>query len=389
MFIRSLIVLSWVSLIFAILYFPNWQITSPTAKSLNIFAWGDILEPSVIADFEKETGIKVNLNYYSSNEELLVKMRATQGFGYDLIIPSDYAVKALEEEGLLKELDKGQLLFWNQLNPLLLNHPFDPGNHYSIPFGWEIFGLGIDKGYFQTHPLMLSWDMIFRPQGFKIAMLNDPIEVMALAAFYLFPEAKNISHDQAREMKNLLMHQKKWVEAYASFRGDYFIATKNCPVVVSTSSYLRRSMKQFPFVGFVVPKEGTFITIENLCIPKLSTKTHNVYQFINYLFRQESIQTHYDTYGFFPTSLAGLNFIEHDPETRRMITSSPGTFNTYHFIENILPEQLMHDMWVEIKTQSLPYTISSRFLPLPNVPACVPVPVPDSPLSSFRSRPKK
>jgi spermidine/putrescine transport system substrate-binding protein len=349
---RLFIILSWIAVIFAILYFPNWQIISPTSKTLNIFAWGDILEPSVIANFEKETGIKVNLSYYSSNEELLVKMRATKGFGYDLIIPSDYAVHALTQEGLLKELDPHQFSFWQELNPLLLNHSFDKGNRVSVPFGWEIFGLGIDKGYFTTHPLNASWDMVFTPQGFKISMLNDPIEVMALSAFYLFRTTSLVNDTQIQAMKSLLINQKKWVEAYANFRGDYFIATKNCPVVVSTSSYMQRSMRQFPFVGFVVPKEGTFITIENLCIPKASCKANNAYQFINYLFKPESIRKHYLSYGFFPTSLTRLHTIEKDESTRSLIISTPETFANYHFIQNVLPEQTMHDMWIEIKTRT-------------------------------------
>lgn len=352
---RLFIVLAWLVVIFGILYLPNWKITSPSSRTLNIFSWGDILEPSIIANFEKETGIQVNLNYYSSNEELLVKMRATKGFGYDLIIPSDYAVKVLAEEDMLKELDKNQLPFWNELNPLLLNHSFDHDNRFSIPFAWEIFGLGIDKGYFATRPLNPSgdpsWQMIFAPQGYKIAMLNDPIEVMALCAFYLGEKDQEVTPEQREEMKNLLIRQKEWVEAYASFRGDYFIATKNCPVVVSTSSYIRRSMRQFPFVGFIIPQEGSFITIENLCIPKTSSKETKAYAFIRYLFKEESIQKHAQAFGFFPASISHLHFMDKDEEAKKMTISSPEAFSKYHFIKNVLPEQVMHDMWIEIKTK--------------------------------------
>lgn len=347
---RGLIILVWIACIFGILYFPNWRILSPTAKSLNIFTWGDILEPGVIADFEKKTGIRVNLNYYSSNEELLVKLRATEGFGYDLIIPSDYAVKILSEEGLLKELDTQELSFWQDLNPLLLKHAFDPSNRYSIPFAWELFGLGIDKGYFQSHPLDPSWDLIFKPQGFKIAMVNDPVEAMALSAFFLTGKPGPIPASDYPTLQELLTSQKQWVEAYASFRGDYFIATKNCPVVVSTSSYIRNSMKQFPFIGFALPKEGTFITIENLCIPKASTKTPQAYQFINHLFSETSVKAHYNRYGFFPSKITQLSEFEEDETTRQLILSSPEAFSKYYFIENVLPEQVMHDLWVSIKT---------------------------------------
>jgi len=347
---RLFIIFSWVALIFTILYFPNWKWISSREKTLNVFTWGDILEPSVIAQFEKETGIKINLSYYSSNEELIVKLKATEGFGYDLIIPSDYAVKALADEGLLKELDKNQLHFWKDINPLLLNHFFDSNNHFSIPFEWEVFGLGFDKDYDKKNPLASSWKMIFEPQGYNIAMLNDPIEVIALTAFYLYQTVGFVNNQQIEEIKNLLIRQKKWVEAYASFRGDYFIATKNCPVVVSTSSYMRRSMNQFPFIGFMIPKEGTFITIENLCIPKASSKETLTYQFINYLFRYESIEKHYQTFGFFPSLLTHLDLIEKDPAIRKLVISSPEDFKTYHFIQNIVSPQTLHDMWIEIKT---------------------------------------
>lgn len=347
---RTLIILAWIGLLFVILYLPNWRIVSPTAKSLNIFTWGDILEPSIIADFEKKTGITVHLNYYSSNEELLVKLRATEGFGYDLILPSDYAVKILAQEGLLKELDHSALPFYTTLNPLLLGHSFDRFNRYSIPFAWELFGLGIDKGYFETHPLDPSWDLIFTPNEFNIAMVNDPVEVMALTAFFLKGKPGPVDSADFSSIQELLIRQKKWVEAYASFRGDYFIATKNCPVVVSTSSYIRNSMKQFPFIGFALPKEGTFITIENLCIPKASSKSAQAYQFINHLFSQASIKAHYDRYGFFPSTVTHLTEIEPDADARALIFSSPETFSKYHFIENVVPEQTMHDMWIAIKT---------------------------------------
>ena len=70
-------VLVWVCLIFSALYWPKWKIFKYDENTINVFVWGDIFDPAVIADFEKETGIKLNLSYYSSNEELIVKLKAT------------------------------------------------------------------------------------------------------------------------------------------------------------------------------------------------------------------------------------------------------------------------------------------------------------------------
>ncbi|MBS0627482.1 MAG: spermidine/putrescine ABC transporter substrate-binding protein, partial [Verrucomicrobia bacterium] len=88
--IRLCIISSWLIGIFVALYWPKINFFSYKDHTINVFAWSDILHPDIVADFEKETGIKVKFNYYSSNEELLVKLKATKGEGYDLIIPSDY-----------------------------------------------------------------------------------------------------------------------------------------------------------------------------------------------------------------------------------------------------------------------------------------------------------
>lgn len=351
--VRLLIITFWVLLIFSVLYLPNLSFLPFTKNRIHIFSWGDILDPAVIARFEQKTGIKVRVNYYSSNEELLVKLKATKGEGYDLIIPSDYAVQILEKEGLLKDIDRSKLNFWQHINPLLLGHSFDPDNRVSIPFEWEIFCLGIDKDYFAHRELDPSWEMIFNPQyPYRITMVNDPIEAIMFASFYLYGPLNTLNPGQVEGITNLLIRQKRWIEAYANFRGDYFLATRNCPVVIASSSYIWRTMQKFPFVSFVVPKEGTFITIENICLPKASKKDDLVYKFINYLFEPESVANHFQLYGFFPSTTHALDQIDVDPKIKSLIMSTERDFAKYHFTQLLLPDQKTRDLWVDVKTGS-------------------------------------
>ncbi len=351
LFIRSGVIFFWIVLIFSALYWPKWNIIPYDKNTINVFAWGDILDPSVVADFEKETGITLNLSYYSSNEELIVKLKATKGEGYDLIIPSDYAVNILIKEDLLKKIDKKKFTYWNTINPNLLAQDFDPRNNYSIPFEWELYGLGVDKDYFNKHPTPPSWAMIFNPEimDYKIAMNNDPIEAVEFAAFYLFGEIDHLTPEQAEQVKQLLIDQKKYVAAYVNFRGDYFLATKNVAVVLASSSYIWRTKRLFDFVGFIVPKEGTFITIENLCIPKASEKEELVFRFINYLCSPKSVATHFETYGFFPSTLHTSDILDIDEDALRLMHSTKEEFKKYHFIRNIMPEDETRDIWVEVK----------------------------------------
>jgi len=331
---RILVAFSWIALIFLILYFPKWNPFSKAAHSITLFAWGDILDPAVIAAFEKESGISVHLNYYASNEELLVKMEATGGAGYDLVIPSDYAVSLLAQEGLLKPLDKKKLPFWDTLKPSLLNHPYDPDNCYSIPFAWEVFGLGYDTRYFKTPPFG-SWKLLFEKPIYRVSMTNDPIEAIAFASFYLYGTLPSLTTAQVGGIKDLLFAQKHWVEAYASFRGDYFLATGNCPIVLSSSAYIRRAEQQFDFIDFLVPQEGSFLTIESLAIPKASKKEALTYAFIEYLYRKESLEAHEKTFGYFSPLAKANPYLDDSIKL--------------HFIRPLLPAQQLRDLWTELK----------------------------------------
>ncbi|HNA61829.1 MAG TPA: extracellular solute-binding protein [Rhabdochlamydiaceae bacterium] len=351
---RSAVVLFWIALILGILYWPATSFFSREKRSINVFAWGDILEPSVVADFEKETGIKVNLNFYASNEEMIIKLKATEGKGYDLIIPSDYSVEILAKEGLLKELDKSKMNFYSTLNPKLLNHFYDPGNRYSIPFEWELFVLGIDKDYYQTHTLDPSWKILFDKNilDYQVTMTNDPIQTILVASFYLHGTADKMTPEMLDATTKLLIEQKKWVNAYADFRADYFLATKNSVVVLASTSYIWRTMRKFPFVSYVIPKEGTFITIENLCIPIASTKEDLTYQLINYLYSKDSMKRHYDEYGIFPATIDFLDEIELHGDDRSLILMNRPELKSVNFVLMVASQEEFRDAWVRVKTES-------------------------------------
>ncbi|CAM0117133.1 PotD/PotF family extracellular solute-binding protein [Rhabdochlamydiaceae symbiont of Dictyostelium giganteum] len=348
---RSLVVLFWISLFLFILYMPQFSLFKKR-DSINVFTWGDILEPSVVAEFEAATGIHVNMNFYSSNEELLVKLKATEGKGYDMIIPSDYSVEILAKENLLKPLDHEKLEFFPQLSPKLLNLSFDPQNVYSIPFEWEIFLLGIDQDYFKEKPFIPSWKSLFDPETihYRITMSNDPIQSLQMAAFYLFGPVDTLSEAQLQESTALLVKQKPYVNAYADFRADYFLATKNSQLAICSSSYLFRTMRKFPFINYVLPKEGSFITIENICIPKASQKEHLTYQLINYLYQPSSMKTHYETYGIFPAREDVLHSLPPNDPMKKLLSLSDKELGKFHFFSMLSSQANIRNAWVQVKT---------------------------------------
>ncbi len=346
---RATIVFIWLVLIFSALYLPLMEFTKEE-RVINVFTWGDILDSRVVAAFERQTGIKVRMSYYASNEELVVKLRATGGEGYDLIMPSDFAVYLLSQDKLLSPIDQSKLDFWHDLHPKLLNLAFDPGNRYSIPLEWEVFGLGINSMMYKQPAGSISWKAVFDPGpiDFKIMMLNEPMQAVLFAALYLFPKVEPLSKEQFAAVYDLLIRQKQWVEAYADFRADYFLATESCPIAVASSSYIWRARRLFPFIDFVVPSEGTFISIENVCIPSKSTHQEWTYAFINFLFRPESGAIHFENLGFFPSTYSGQQAM--DAGAKELLRTFEEHSESFHFFEKIYSPKEVRDMWVEVKS---------------------------------------
>ena len=348
--IRFLIILLWVALIFGVLYLPSTKWIKRMEKTINVFCWGDVIQADVIADFQKETGIKVRLNYYSTNEELVVKMKATRGVGYDLIAPSDYAIDKLVQSDLLKPLDRSKLDFWDRLNPLLMDHAFDPGNVYSVPFEWEVYGLGYDQEFFNGLHSELSWEMLFSPKNYQVAMLNNPGEAVFLSSLYLFNKSTPLNAEEFEQIRQLLLKQKTHVEAYADFRTSYFLATKNCPVVVTTNVYVWRLKKNFPFIKFGIPKEGTYISIENFALPKQSNKEELVYTLLNYLYTNDSFEKHFETYGAFPAVTGAVKQLEKDPDAQAILFTTKAEFKKFHLFKELVPQKKLIPLWVEVKS---------------------------------------
>ncbi|MEM8727554.1 MAG: extracellular solute-binding protein [Chlamydiota bacterium] len=350
---RSIIIALWIGLFFAFLTTTDYLKPIKGGKqSLNIFSWPEILNPEIVKRFERETGIRVIRHYYTSNEELLVKSKADRGKGYDLIIPSDYAVIKLVEEQLLQPIDHSQLTFTDHLNPKLIRQDFDPKNTYSIPFIWEILGFGIDKEQYQEIPFEPTWKEIFSTThpNTKISMVNDPIEAIDITAHYLFDRKELLSPREIALIRSKLLQQKPLVEAYAGIRGDYLLMTKNVAVAVIPSSYVLRAATDYPHIDFVLPDDYCFISIENMCIPKGSENQDLVYTFLNYLYRPEIFASETNTFQNFPATTNIRPHIDNAPVLIKTLDALNAYQGTFFYTRQLLSEKESRSLWIELKS---------------------------------------
>jgi spermidine/putrescine transport system substrate-binding protein len=131
-------------LIFCVLCLLLTSQALAASKELYIYNWSEYMPDSVLEDFTKETGIKVIMSTYDSNEALYAKIRMVEAKGYDLIVPSTDFVARMRKEGLLRPLDKSKLTNLGNLDPQLLNQAFDPDNTFSVPYMWGSTAIAVN-----------------------------------------------------------------------------------------------------------------------------------------------------------------------------------------------------------------------------------------------------
>ena len=149
------------------------------AESINLFAWSEYIPQSVIDDFTKETGIEVNYEMYSSNEEMLAKLfsGATK---YDLIQPSEYVIEALTKEGKLEKLDVAELPNLKNIGPEFRGLPHDPKLEYSVPYMSGTVGIVVNTEKVKD-PVAGYRDVFQEKYKGRIVILDDPLEIVTWA----------------------------------------------------------------------------------------------------------------------------------------------------------------------------------------------------------------
>ena len=143
-FLKIVLTISfWVVIFFGFLFAPRIMRHIKYDNSINVCIWSGIIDPQLFKKFEKETGIHVNVGYFDGNEELIVKLLATQGKGYDLVNPSDYVVDFLRQHGLLQRIDKSKLDFYDDLL-VILNEQVESGINVVVAGDWNTAHFPID-----------------------------------------------------------------------------------------------------------------------------------------------------------------------------------------------------------------------------------------------------
>jgi putrescine transport system substrate-binding protein len=337
-------------------------------KVLHIYNWSDYIAPDTIANFEKETGIKVTYDTFDSNEVLETKLLAGHT-GYDVVVPSANFLERQIKASVFLKLDKSKLPNFKNMDPDIMGRiaKHDPGNQYATVWQWGTTGVGynvkkVKAALGDAKPD--SWALILDPANAKklrkcgITMLDAPSEIVDSVLIYLGKDPNTENPDDLKAAVDVLQKVRPYIKYFHSssyiddlangevclslgWSGDVFIAKGRA-----------EEAKKDVELDYYIPKEGAIMWFDTLAIPADAPHPGNAHKFLDFTMRPEVIAavTNFVTYA--NGNAASLPFVDD------AVKNNPNIYPTLemknklhaHMAESQEYSRLLNRAWTTIKT---------------------------------------
>ena len=255
------------------------------SKQLLIYSWSNYVPPALIKRFEAETGVKVSLDSYDSNDAMLAKLQAGGG-GYDIVVPTSTVLAAMIRSGLLLKVEASKMSNFKNLSAPHDKPDADKNRDYSVPYLIGTSGFTYDSAKVPGGKLEESWKEFFEPRPEmvgKMAALNDQGEMFSAAAIYLNLDTCTENAADAQKILELLERQKPKLKIYSSSGTIDRVAAGEVALHHQWNGASHRAKTKLPTAVYVYPVEGLNLWGDNFAVPKGSPNPENAKLFMNWM----------------------------------------------------------------------------------------------------------
>ena len=330
---------------------------------VNVCSWGEYIDEDLITQFEEETGITVNYQTAESNEALYSLLKSGAG-DYDVIVPSDYMISQLMEEGMLEKLDYDQIPNFSLIDDRFKFLPYDPANEYTVPYTWGTVGI-IYNTTMVEEPIT-SWSAMFddRYAG-EVLMFRNSRDAMATALLYLGYDLNTTDEAQLRQAADLIADAKSRGVYQAFVMDEIFLKMEGGNAAIGAyyaGDYLT-AVENNPDLAFVIPEEGSNWFVDAMCVLKDAPHYNEAMAWINFIASTEANLANMDLIWYaspnrealeqYPAYYEALYGEELDQETFDIIAAPAEVLERCQSYVSLPKEtrQLYNELWIRLGIQ--------------------------------------
>ncbi len=259
--------------------------SAQAAEELHLYNWGDYINPEVLTRFTAETGIKVSLDTYGSNEEMLAKLQAGAS-GYDIVFPSVHMHDTMAALDMLEKTDISQSPAFANIDPAFLRAKSDPKGDYCLPYAWGTVGIMYNKN--KVSKPIESWADFFAEAkaGKKVIMLDDMREALGVGLIENGKSVNSTEPDDIKQAADWLLERKPLVSAF-TYDSVPMVQSGDAAAAhyfVGAMMYVQQDPQN---LAYVIPKEGATMYQEDMCVLKSAPNKANAKRFMEFFLKPE------------------------------------------------------------------------------------------------------
>ncbi len=317
---------------------------------LNIYVWTEYVPESVIEKFEEEYGIEVNMSTYSSNEDMLAKVKSEAEGTYDIVQPSDYMVAQMISQDLLEELDKDQLDNISNIGEGYLNPSYDPDNIYSMPYlgGAGAIAVNTDMVDFE----ITSYEDLWNPalEG-SLVVLDDYRALIGITSETLGYDMNETDPDKLAEVEEKLLELKDNIKLYDSDSPKSALISGDASVGFIWSAEIALAMEEVDTIECVYPTEGAYLFMDNWVITKGAKNSENALKFINFMMDPEVAEMVADEFPYMNPNVTAVENMGADFSENPAKNPPEEALQIGAFVENLDTDtlEIYDSMWTKLK----------------------------------------
>lgn len=253
---------------------------------VNVYNWGEYIDKDLLDKFEEETGIRVIYSNFNTNEDLYVKLKNGTS-SYDVVVPSDYMIERMKNEGMLRKINWDNVPNISYVDEEYKNHSYDPNQEYSAPFFWGTLGIVYNTEL--VDEVVDSWSILWNEKYKRnIIMLDSSRDSIGIALKLLGYSLNSTVESELEEAKELLVKQYPLVYAYLVDQTKDIMVNGEAALAVMYSGDAVDAISNNESLAYAVPKEGSNLWFDSMVIPANSRNPENAEKFINFMLQPEN-----------------------------------------------------------------------------------------------------
>jgi spermidine/putrescine transport system substrate-binding protein len=260
---------------------PKGTAAAGEKKTLTLFTWADYLSAAAKEGFEKAHNCTVVIDTFDSNEAMLAKLESG-ATGYDVLVPSSYAVQALQRTNMLQALDHAKIPNLKNVDAAYLAMAVDSKMAVSVPYMMAPTCIGYLES--KVSNPTTSWGMFDRAdlKG-RVTLLDDMREVLGAALKFLGHSLNSTDPAQLAAARDIAIRWKANIAKFESEQYKTGLASGEFFLVQGYGSDLIQASLDSEDIRVFIPGEGTAFSCDDMCIPKGAKETDLAHAFINHL----------------------------------------------------------------------------------------------------------